>query len=172
MFKCHLIYINTVQLPVESMKTGGSKCGVTNTHTHTSCRIGTHFDTVLDSQWSVSCNGSEIYIKVVFRGWTVSMHIHTHTHSPPPLLVEYYECVCMCVCVKESKRKTVWIYWNWEKHHAWLCPLCRHLFAPAVLPQCWHRNQKKQKTFEVLTRDLGVTHQWWLSTNIHAGSES
>ena len=33
MFKCHLIYINTVQLPAESMKTRGCKRRVAHTHT-------------------------------------------------------------------------------------------------------------------------------------------
>lgn len=72
MFKCHLIYINTAQLPAESMKTRGVQRH-RHFHTHTLIHAGAFALTltlcciVKDS--SVFCNGSEICIKVGFSGW-------------------------------------------------------------------------------------------------------
>lgn len=69
MFKCHLICINTVQLPAESMKTRGCKCRVTVTYTlvHDAAFALTLTLCCIASDSSVFCNGSEIYIKVVLE---------------------------------------------------------------------------------------------------------
>lgn len=68
MFKCHLIYINTVQLPAESMKTRGCKRRVTSTCMRASTFALTLTPCCIANDSSVFCNGSEIYIKVGFSG--------------------------------------------------------------------------------------------------------
>lgn len=78
MFKCRLICINTVQLPAESMKTQGCKCRDARIHAGTFAPTLTPCCIADDS--SLLCNGSEIYIKVVFSRWAAKC-AQTQGHS-------------------------------------------------------------------------------------------
>lgn len=78
MLKCHLICINTVQLPAESMKPQECKWRRTCTHNATFALALTLSRIANDS--SIFCSCSEIYIKGVFSRWAAKS-AHTQRYS-------------------------------------------------------------------------------------------
>lgn len=80
MFKCHLIYINTVQLPAESMKTRGCKRRVTSTHTHTHTAVHLH------SLWHCAVQPtihlfSATAVKYTSKWSSADEQLSMHTHT-------------------------------------------------------------------------------------------